>query len=184
MTDPKKPGVKHSWQEVYSEPEEPGEFVDEGNVTIVPDDRMDDPREQEEWFTRLPEHAKEDFREAWRVQEGEGRHQKMRRKHTTHHYVIEMAAVNAVLAIVLDSPTFLGLLFAAGFGAVAGLAAAALRASNNVYAFFLVFAWLSWGAFFGQLHFAYRMISLLIVVGIGMAIGATRRMQKFDGSQL
>ena len=182
--EPKKPGVKHNWQQVYTETEEPGEFVDEGNVTIIPDDRMEDPREQTEWFTRLPDHAKDEFRELWRIQDGEGKHQRMRRKHTTHHYVLEMGGIVAVFALVLESPTFLGFLLAFVFGAVAGYLAALVRAANNLYAFFLVTGWLLWGACFGQLDIAFRLMSLLIVTGIGKALGMTRRMQKFDGSQL
>jgi len=182
-----KSGVKHSWQDVFAEPAQDPELLpgeDAGSVFVIPEDRVDDPREQTEWFARLPDHAKDEFREMWRIEEGQGKHQKLRRKHTTHQYVVEMAGVVAFFAILCDSPSLVGILFAPIVGGAAGFLAASLRASNWLYAVILTAGWLTWGAFFSELHFVFRMISLLLVVSIGYAIGTTRRTQKFDGTQL
>lgn len=56
-----------------------------------------DAREQAPWFRNLPDHAKEEFRERWRAQEGRTDRQLQRRKGTEVRYVIEGIMLFAVL---------------------------------------------------------------------------------------
>lgn len=170
------------WQKVIGL--EPEEHVPEGPVFETPEDRAGDAREEAEWFQRLPDHAKEDLRERWRTQEGEGRHQKKRRKRTTRVYVVESTVIFLLLEILLHSPTWISALAAPLFGAATGLAAGLLRSNGPTYASLFSAGYLLFGATAGGRHFAYYLLSVLIVLCIGSALGVSHRLQKFDGSDL
>ena len=76
------------------------------------EDREHDLREQEEWFHRLPEHAREEMRDRWRAQEAGTQKVRETRRLTTKRHVVEGAAIAAFCAVLAGSGIY-GLIFAA-----------------------------------------------------------------------
>jgi hypothetical protein len=175
---------KPKWQQVLAHDVEFVPADPEQPVYHIPEDRVHDPREEEEWLHRLPEHARDELREVWRTQEGQGRLQKFRRKETTKTYVVEAAVVFMVLELLLQSPTRYHLLAAGIFGAAAGALAALVRASAPSYALFFTTVYLLFGFVAGSRHWAYYVLASLIVMCLGAMLGRMHTLQKFDGSDL
>ena len=95
-------------------------------VHEIPEDREHDLREQEEWFHRLPEHAREEMRDRWRAQQAGTQKVRETRRLTTKRYVAEGAAIAAFCAVLAGSG-FFGLILAALVGGVMGAIARAAR---------------------------------------------------------
>jgi len=175
------------WQQVVvpkaSPTPQPAE-AEEPNVFVIPEDRLDDPREQVPWFGRLPDHAKEDLRERWRAQVGASGEQKERKKVTTQRWIAEAVALLALAEVVLQKPTPASFLIAAALGVPVGWAGARLKLGAIRYGFVAACAWLLFGAFAGSRHFAYYVISVLIVFCVAAAFGVSHRLDRFDATEL
>jgi hypothetical protein len=156
----------------------------EPRVLAIPEDRIEDPREQVEWFGRLPEHAKEELRERWRGQEGTRGDQKRRRKDTTLRWILEGGALLLLAEAVLQKPTLLGLALASAAGAAVGWAGALLKPGALRYGVLVALVYAVFGAVAGSRHMAYYVISLPIIFGVAAALGTTHRVQRFDGTEL
>lgn len=179
MADPKP-----KWQEVLAHDDDLVPPDPESPVYEIPEDRVHDAREEHEWLHRLPEHARDDLREAWRTQEGEGRKQKKRRKETTKVYVVEAAIAFMVLEVLLQAPTLLSLVAAGLFGAAAGGVAALFRSNAPSYGLVFTTFYMLFGIVAGSRHPAYYMLAGLIVLCIGVMLGRMHTLQKFDGTEL
>ncbi len=153
-------------------------------VYDIPEDRAHDAREQVEWFQKLPEHAKEDIRDAWRRADGEHRLQRERRRHTSKVYVWEAAVAFVVLELVLMSPNFMNLVLALIFGAVAGALTALFRSSAGSYCIIFTSFYIAFGLTSGSNHFAYYVLGGVIVACIGAMLGRMHTLQRFDGTEL
>jgi hypothetical protein len=175
---------KPKWQQVLAHNETFVPPEPEFPVYDVPEDRAHDAREEEEWVHRLPEHAREDLREAWRTQEGEGRKQKKRRKETTKVYVVEAAIAFMALEVLLQAPSLLSLVAAGLFGAGAGGVAALFRSSAPSYGAVFTGFYVLLGLVAGSRHVAYYVLASLIVMCVGVALGRMHTLQKFDGTEL
>lgn len=175
---------KPKWQQVLAHDVEFVPADPEHPVVHIPEDRAHDPREEERWLHRLPEHARDELREAWRTQEGEGKRQKFRRKETTKTYVVEAAVVFMVLELLLQAPTRYHLLAAGIFGAAAGGLAALVRASAPSYGLFFTVFYVAFGFVAGSRHWAYYVLASLIVMCLGVMLGRMHTLQRFDGSDL
>jgi hypothetical protein len=176
------------WQQVIAPlsppPAAEGEGAGEPKVAMVPEDRLDDPRELAPSFARLPDHAKEDLRNRWRRQEGVHAEQVVRRKDTTHRWVAEGAAIFFVAVALLQMPTRLGLVVAAAVGAGLGAVASRLKPGPLVYGFFFAAVYALFGAFSGFKNLVWGIISIPIVFGVAAALATTHRLQRFDRTEL
>ena len=101
-------------------------------VHEIPEDREHDPREQEEWFHRLPEQAREEMRDRWRAHEHGTQKVRETRRLTTKRYVTEGAAIAAFCAVLVGAGIF-GLILAALVGGVMGAIARAARLTRFGY---------------------------------------------------
>lgn len=177
-------GQRPAWQRVVATetdyvPREPA-----APVYDIPDDRAHDAREQIEWFQKLPEHAKDDIRDAWCRQDGEHRLQKERRRHTSKVYVWEAAAAFVLLEFVLMSPSFMNLIVALLFGAAAGALTALFRSSAGSYCLVFTTFYIAFGLTGGSQHIFYYVLGGIIVACVGAALGRVHTLQRFDGTEL
>jgi hypothetical protein len=85
-------------------------------------------REQEDWFQRLPEHAKEDMRERWERSAFHNDEIKHRCARTRRRYVLEATAWFVIVFWMFHVWTWDGALLAAAAGSVVGLMAFFIRA--------------------------------------------------------
>jgi hypothetical protein len=92
-----------------------------------------DPREDQEWFRRLPEHAREELRAGWRAKRAAEAESRARARRLTVRYIGEAAFVFALVTVVFQPFSIEGILRAAVFGALAGGAARALLAEALAY---------------------------------------------------
>jgi hypothetical protein len=153
-------------------------------VVEVPEDRLDDPREQAPLFAQLPEHAKEDLRDRWRAAEGARGDQVLRRKDTALRWVAEGTALLFLAEALMHTPTRVGLLLAAGVGAATGAFGAAAKPGPLRYGFVFMAAYIVFGALLGSRHIAYYLITSPILLGLAGALATTHRLQRFDSSEL
>ncbi|MDH3590314.1 MAG: hypothetical protein OER88_00435 [Planctomycetota bacterium] len=177
-------GTRPAWQRVLAEQD--GATVPEPTAPVydLPEDRAHDPRESLEWFRRMPDHAKEALRNAWREDEGSAVHQKERRRRTRRYYCVEASATFVLLEVLLQGPYWHTVLAAAIFGVVAGGLAGVIRASAPSYGFLFTFFYLLLGLTCGVNHFLYYVLASIIVLCTGAALGRVHTLQKFDGSEL
>lgn len=189
------PDKGHRWQQVVvpvgeraPAPRNLSEYAG-GNVSVVPEELMDDPREHLEWFQRLPDAVKEELREAWRVEEGESRRQIDRRRKTTHAYVVESAVCLAFLELFLEIGlgwryfSLASIAAAGAIGAVGGLVASTARSRGGLYGVLLATGWILLCVGPGGVPFPYYVITLPIPICVGVALGTVHRLQLFDGSE-
>jgi len=175
------------WQQVVvpkADEPAPSAQTEEPAVFAIPEDRIDDPREQVPWFGRLPEHAKEDLRERWRAQAGAAGEQKERKRVTKRRWVAEAAAVFFLAEAVLQSPSLPGLAVATTVGVAVGWAGALLKPGPLRYGAIAAVAWVLFGAFAGSRHLAYYVISIPIVLCVAAAFGVSHRLDRFDATEL
>jgi len=136
-----------------------------------------DPRETQEWFQRLPEHAQNEFRDRW-IEDGERMDEAIERRNRTHKRYIVEALIIFVLAAMF-TPTPLSLFVAALMGAGAGAIAARIPAGTFTYAgigftgYLLFWMLTPWGAVWG----------LPLCTAFCAIMGAIHNLQKADGSE-
>lgn len=146
-------------------------------VIQVPADRLDDPREQQKWFLRLPEHAKQDLRARWRAAEGRTASGKRRRSGTFYRYVFESAGVFAVAQLVFFGA--MAALQGAVYGALAGAAAAKLRAGTFLYGFIGAAAY---GIYAGSTPWGH-FLGFIFYIGLCAMLGLVHVLQRADGTE-
>ena len=154
-----------------------------GTGQEIPEDREHDPREQAEWFCRLPEHAREEYRDRWREQEGGTQKVRETRRQTTKRYLAEGAAITAFCAILVGSG-FVALILAALVGGAMGAIARALRLVRFGYA---ALAAVTYPLLFGlplSAAGAFQLFHGVIFVTLFAMAGAMHELQRFDSSEI
>ena len=139
----------------------------------IPEDRLHDPREHSEFFQGLPEHAKEEFRDRWR--RDEGRHEEIRdlRRYTWKLHIGEMVACFVFFHIfgILHHPLIFVVAVVAG--GLTGAVAAALRAGPLLYP---VIAGVGYVLSGGLNPFA-----AVGLVSLASLLGFVHRLRRFEG---
>jgi hypothetical protein len=148
-------------------------------VRAAPPVREPDPREQAEWFRNLPDHAKEEFRERWRIQEGRAERQVERRRSTEVRYLVEGVMLFAVLEFFFFGLSAGRLLLLAVPGIALGWICYRIRAGCWRYV-----------AVAAPFHLAvYGALGLIMVghfivfVCVAAALGFTHEMLRADGTE-
>jgi len=173
------------WQQVIAPAaREKGEAPEPPSVLSVPEDRMGDPREAAPSFARLPDHAKEELRDRWRAQEGVHGKQILRRKETSHRWVVEGATLFFLSVALFQVPARLGLVLAAAVGAAIGFLAARVKPGALSYGFAFSVCYVAFGAFSGFKSLFYGILSIPLVFGLAAALATTHRLQRFDSTEL
>lgn len=186
--NPPSPPPPPKWQQVIAPPappaEEKREVPEPQGVFVVPEDRMDDPRERSEPFARLPDHAKEELRDLWRGQEGVRGDQVVRRKETALRWVLEGAGLFYGAVWLFQTPSQLGLMIAGALGGAIGLGAARAKPAPLVYGLVFCTAYALFGAVSGSSSGFFAILSVPMVFGAAAALGVTHRIQRFDSTEL
>ena len=136
-------------------------------------------REEAEWFQRLPEHAKEEFRARWRVEGGRTERQIERRRGTEVRYLIEAIMLFAVLEFLFFGLGVGRLLLLAVPGLALGWICNKIRADRWRYVGVAVPIYFAvYGAFglFAVGHF-------IVFICVAAALGFTHEMLRADGSE-
>ena len=144
----------------------------------APPAREPDTREQAEWFCRLPEQAKEEFRERWRAEEGRTERQFERRRSTEVRYLVEGVMLFAVLEFLFFGLSVGRLLLLAVPGIALGWICHKVRADRWRYvgvAMPLYFAVYGVFGLFAVGHF-------IVFICMAAALGFTHEMLRADGS--
>lgn len=184
---PPQPPRPPKWQQVIAPPvrEEEREATEPAAIAHdVPADRLDDPREIAPAFARLPDHAKAEMRDRWRMQEGVHGEQVERRKETSHRWAAEGAGLFSLSVGLLMMPTRLELLIAAVLGAAIGYAASRVKPAPLMYGLAFSAAYAAFGACSGFRNLVYGLFSIPLVLCIAMALAMTHRIQRFDSTEL
>lgn len=140
----------------------------------VPADRAHDPREQAEWFERLPEHARGELRDLWRRAELSEAEAKKLRFRVRRRYVAESLLLFLVAAAM---PPFTGHpLVVAVVGTSVGAVASLLRAGPFLYCVV--------GAVGSALAFGpWQFFALCFVASGSAALGAIHEFQRADRTE-
>jgi len=179
------PSQPPKWQQVIAPASrEEGEAPEPPSVLLVPEDRIKDPRELAPSFARLPDHAKEELRDRWRAQEGVHGKQVLRRKETSHRWVIEGASVFFLSVALFLVPTGLGLLLAAAVGGAIGYAAARVKPGALRYGVLFAAFYAAFAGFWGFKSLFLGILSIPFVFGVAAALATTHRLQRFDSTEL
>ena len=152
-------------------------------VHEIPEDRIDDPREHEEWFCRLPVHGREELRRRWRIAEGIGAEYRDTRARTTRRYVLEGAALFAVFDLLVAFFTS----FHAGRFLIAAIVGAGFGwVSRRLYVG--RFGYGALGAFLYCLIYQWLVLLLpfhfVMFIGIATLLGAGHELQRADRSEI
>jgi len=145
----------------------------------APPTREPDAREETEWFRRLPEHAKEEFRERWRAEEGRTDRQLERRRHTEIRYLVEGVMLFAFLEFVFIGLSAGRLLLLFVPGLALGWICFRIRADRWRYAAVALPFHLAVYGIFG-LFAAWHLVVFLCVAA---ALGFGHELQRADGSE-
>jgi len=141
--------------------------------------REPDAREQAPWFRDLPEHAKEEFRERWRAEEGRAELRLARRRSTEVRYIVEGVMLFAVLEFLFFGLGVGRLLLLTVPGTLLGWVAHRIRADRWRYlALAIPLYVVVYGAFslFAVWHF-------VVFSGLAAALGFSHEMLRADGSE-
>lgn len=154
----------------------------ETEVFYTPEDRAHDPREQEEWFQRLPEHAKREFREKWSEKEAFVPAHRAKRARTLKRHVLEGAIFFPIVYWMYFPLYFGGFIRALVVGAGLGFVAWRMRAGPHQWgllgglAYVLFHYW-----FVGSLLFGFGAVFGLVVFTFGSAaIGVGHVLHRYD----
>ncbi|MHC4932649.1 MAG: hypothetical protein ACYTGV_10725 [Planctomycetota bacterium] len=139
----------------------------------------DDPREREEWFLRLPEHAKREMRERWSAQAGRSVAQKARRRSTTRRYLVEGVALFVLPLLSFYPFTAQTFFLAVAVGLGVGFVAARIRAGAYRYSGVAVAGFAAFTLAIGWVN----IFAAFWYVGIGCLLGIGHTLQMFDGSE-
>jgi hypothetical protein len=141
--------------------------------------REPDAREQASWFRNLPEHAKEEFRERWRAEEGRAELRLARRRSTEVRYIVEGVMLFAVLEFLFFGLGVGRLLLLAVPGTLLGWISYRIRA--NIWKYVAV-AFPLYLAVYGA--FGLIMVGHLVVfVCVAAALGFSHEMLRADGTE-
>jgi len=145
----------------------------------IPADRAHDPREHAEAFLRLPDDAKDDLRDRWRIAEGQTDRMKGLRKNSIRGYVIEMAVTFVIFNafVILFHPIVL--LVALVVGGLTGWVAGRFRAGTSLYPAiagcgYVVMMLLGAGA---------NPFAALSIVSLTALLGYSHSMRRFDQTE-
>ena len=154
-------------------------------VHEIPEDRLHDTREAEEWFQRLPPHAQEEFRGNWRKEERGGHTREARIQETTKRYLIEGALLFVIFEILFTNMTLISLALGIGMGVGMGHLCRCRRFGR--YGFSVTGA-VFYVALFGILPFQWggglSPSGFVIFVVLAGAAGVMHEVQRFDGSEV
>lgn len=148
-------------------------------VSYTPEDRIHDPRELEAWFQRLPEHARDEFRARWRVEETRLEDHRLRRRGTTTRYLVEGVALYVVPLLVLSDVSLGVLLPCVGIGLAVGFLAARVRAGTFAYPGFALAGYVAIVLATGYLN----ILAFIFYVSFGALLGLGHSLQRYDGSE-
>jgi len=139
-----------------------------------------DPREEQEWFQRLPPHAQEELRSGWEAQRGKSEAQRKRARGMTARYLLEGAITFAAVEAVFTTVAPVHLLYAVAAGAVAGGVARALMAGAWLYGAIALVVY----CFFSGLTLGLvGMTNAIVCVVLCTAAGRMHELQRSDGSE-
>jgi hypothetical protein len=138
-----------------------------------------DAREQTPMFRSLPEHAKEEFRERWRAQDGRTERQVKRRIGTEVRYVIEGVMLFALLEFLFFGLGVGRLALLTVPGIAMGWICHKIRADRWRY---VGVAFLFYVAVYGA--FGLFLVGHFIVfIGVAAGLGFTHEMLREDGTE-
>jgi len=148
-------------------------------VRSAPPVLQPDAREEAEWFQRLPEHAKSEFRERWRAERGRSEKQLERHRRSEVRYMVEGVLLFAGLEFLFFGLSAGRLLVLAVPGVLLGWICSRIRANRWTYAgvgvvFYLVLYGLL--GLFAVGHF-------IVFLCVAAALGFTHEMLRADGSE-
>ena len=159
-------------------PEEPEK------VYYLPEDRAHDPREHEEWFLRLPEDAKREFRERWSRDEQHRPDFQAKRRRTLRLYVAEGAFFFSVIFLFFFHTSIGDWAKAILIGAGFGLAAWKVRAGPYQYGIlgclgYMVFHWTLSGGLLemGDMRSIFAWVATTFIAA---AIGVGHVLNRYD----
>ena len=157
---------------------------DKPEVYYLPEDRAHDPREHEEWFLRLPEQAKQEFRERWSREEQHRPEFLAKRRRTLRLQVGEGALFFLVIFVFFFHTSVGDGAKAILAGAGLGLVAWKIRAGPYEYAVlgcfgYLVFHWLISGSLFGMADMR-SIFAWVATTFIASAIGVGHALNRYD----
>ncbi len=150
-------------------------------VHDLPEDRVGDPREEQEWFQRLPEHAKEEMRDRWRGQERQLDRIRQRSKESIVRYAVEGAAILPLFEIVFFSPGWLRIGASILAGALMGLVCALTRAGQYRYLLVGPPFFLGMRLLFGFGPFILEAFGAVLYVSLSALLGFSHDLRKAEG---
>jgi hypothetical protein len=140
--------------------------------------REPDAREDADWFERLPEHAKEEYRTRWNAADGRDSERLERRKASQVRYLIEGVALFVLLEFVFFGMHVTRLLMLVVPGLALGWIAHRIRANRWNYAAVAVPTYL---VVYGL--GALRLGHFIVFVCLAAALGFTHEMLRADGTE-
>jgi hypothetical protein len=138
-----------------------------------------DPREQAEWFQRLPEHARGEFRERWRLEGGRDELRHARRRATEVRYLLEGVLLLAGLEFLFLGLGAARLLVLVVPGLLLGFLCHRLKAGRNV---FLLVAVGVYAVVYGLLGL-FALGHFIVYCCCAYGLGHMHEMQRADGSE-
>ncbi|MCZ6572026.1 MAG: hypothetical protein O7C98_02545 [Planctomycetota bacterium] len=151
------------------------------HVHDLPEDRVGDPREEQEWFQRLPEHAKEEMRERWRGQERHLDRIRQRSKESIVRYAVEGAAILPLFEIIFFSPGWVRFGASIIAGALMGLVCALTRAGQYRYLLIGPPFFLGMRLLFGFGPFILEAFGAVLYVSLSALLGFSHDLRKTEG---
>jgi len=148
-------------------------------VQAEPPVREPDVREQASWFRNLPDHAKEEFRERWRAEEGRAEFRFARRRSTEVRYIVEGFMLFAVLEFLFFGLGVGRLLLLTVPGILLGWISYRIRANIWKYMAVAFPLYLAVYGAFGLVMVGHFIVFICVAAGLGFS----HEMQRADGSE-
>ena len=137
--------------------------------------------EDEEWYQRLPDHAKEEMRLVWEKRMGHSQEQDERRRRTTRRYLIEGVALFVVTIWLFYSVNLVVLLIAALVGGGVGALVSWRRARTYQY---MLISGLGYVAFIALVGGWPSIFPFLFMICGGALLGLGHQLNRFDFTEL
>jgi hypothetical protein len=153
-------------------------------VHDVPEDRVQDPREDDEWFRRLPERAKQEMRGRWRTQDLQGAQIRELRKVSTWRYVAQGAALLLIIETVFAPSSWARTGAALLAGAALGFACALVRAGRDGFVALGIPCYLGMRFVFGFGSYLYEFFVALLFISLCAIIGFSHESRRWDASEI
>ena len=141
--------------------------------------REHDPREEADWFQRLPEHAKEEFRERWRVVAGRTEQQIDRRRSTEVRYLVEGVMLFALLEFLFIGLSATRLLLLMVPGLALGWICHKIRADRWRYVAVALPLYFAVYGIFGL----FAIVHFIVFVCVAAGLGLSHELQRADGTE-